>query len=68
MIINNDCRCVKWMFMNAILMKRHQGECGRAEETTEGSANDGDTWEGEGGENGCDIDPQRRITSWVINC
>lgn len=37
-IINNDCRCVKWMFMNAILMKRHQGECGREKETTEGSA------------------------------
>lgn len=37
-IINNDCRCVTWMFMNAILMKRHQGECGREEETTEGSA------------------------------
>lgn len=37
-IINNDCRCSKWMFMNAILMKRHQGEC-REEETTEGSAN-----------------------------
>lgn len=36
--------------MNAVLMKRHQGECGRAEETTEESANGGDTWgEGEGG-------------------
>lgn len=38
-IINNDCRCVTWMFMNAILMKRHQGECGKEKETTEGSAN-----------------------------
>lgn len=35
-IINNDCRCVKWMFMNAILMKR---ECEGNEETAEGLTN-----------------------------
>lgn len=36
-IINNDCRCVTWMFMNAILTNRHQVERGKEEETTEGS-------------------------------
>lgn len=43
MIINNDCRCVTWMFMNAILMKRHRGE-GRRDDGRVRQR--GDTWGG----------------------
>lgn len=53
--------------MNTALMKRYQGDAGRVE-TAEGFVNA----VGEDGrrmvEDGCDIGPQRRITSWVINC
>lgn len=62
------------MFMNAALMKRHQGgeerDAGEGErvETAEGPVNEAVHGEGAGVEDGCDTGPQRRITSWVINC
>lgn len=52
--------------MNAILMKRHQGGVREERRDDRRVRQRGDTWGVV--EDGCDIDPQRRITSWVINC